>query len=364
MASAWYYTRDGKHKEGPVSSPQLRELAQSRILLPTDMIWKEGMAKWVPARDFTQLFDGPPAAETDARGAGKHAASRTAASLTLASQYGFYSIAVDPSRWKMTDPLTDVAEFSWIHESGRAFAMMVPEWEGTTMEALKSRVIDTCRQLTTQFRVVRDKFKIVNGVQVMNLGYEGILDNQAAISWYGYFWTGEAGTLQALAWSEQRHFAELLPDMKRLLNGLKVTPKPAGQRHVAPRQPTANAQPAMTTALGGTFTRFRIERVACILTLTLIAMSGVAFLDSDRAGYMIAALIGIPLWLAVVFSLGRNFGMCGGYTEEFVEGFAPPYAFTKFSFAQYMLEFGILVAIILSVIIMYAVGAAIRQAFK
>ena len=54
MASAWHYIKDGKQC-GPVSSAELKELASSGELQPTDSVWKEGMADWVPASELSGL---------------------------------------------------------------------------------------------------------------------------------------------------------------------------------------------------------------------------------------------------------------------------------------------------------------------
>ena len=48
MSSEWYCTIDGQ-KQGPMGSAQLKQLAQSGKLRSSDMIWKAGMDKWVPA---------------------------------------------------------------------------------------------------------------------------------------------------------------------------------------------------------------------------------------------------------------------------------------------------------------------------
>jgi hypothetical protein len=66
MAQEWYYTRDGK-QGGPVSSSQLRELAASGQLMPTDTVWMHGMATWKEAQAVKGLF--PPLQPT-ARGQG------------------------------------------------------------------------------------------------------------------------------------------------------------------------------------------------------------------------------------------------------------------------------------------------------
>ncbi len=43
----WYYAQDGQQC-GPVSNEQLEELARSGKLLPTNLVWRHGMAQWEP----------------------------------------------------------------------------------------------------------------------------------------------------------------------------------------------------------------------------------------------------------------------------------------------------------------------------
>ena len=56
MSSEWFYMK-GADKRGPVNSSRLRELAQSGELLPTDLVWREGMKDWKRARKIDGLFD-------------------------------------------------------------------------------------------------------------------------------------------------------------------------------------------------------------------------------------------------------------------------------------------------------------------
>jgi hypothetical protein len=51
----WYYTKNGQ-QQGPVTSAQLRQLAQSGDLQPTDMVFKEGGSQWVAASTIANLF--------------------------------------------------------------------------------------------------------------------------------------------------------------------------------------------------------------------------------------------------------------------------------------------------------------------
>ena len=57
MAGEWYYAK-GDKQIGPVSASDLKALAHSGGLAPTDVVWKEGMDGWVPARQIKGLFPG------------------------------------------------------------------------------------------------------------------------------------------------------------------------------------------------------------------------------------------------------------------------------------------------------------------
>jgi hypothetical protein len=67
MADEWHYSIGGA-KNGPVTAVALKGLADSGMLSPAALVWKEGMAQWVPARAVKGLFPAaaltPPAAAT------------------------------------------------------------------------------------------------------------------------------------------------------------------------------------------------------------------------------------------------------------------------------------------------------------
>jgi len=58
MADQWYYTQRGQ-RQGPVPVEELKQLASSTQLKPTDLVWKEGMAAWGPASSVEGLFSSP-----------------------------------------------------------------------------------------------------------------------------------------------------------------------------------------------------------------------------------------------------------------------------------------------------------------
>ncbi len=54
----WYITR-GQQRIGPLDASQLKHMAMTEQLAPTEYVWKEGMAQWIPAGQVQGLFDRP-----------------------------------------------------------------------------------------------------------------------------------------------------------------------------------------------------------------------------------------------------------------------------------------------------------------
>lgn len=56
MAIEWHYTINGQPAAVPVNPVQLKQLADSGKLQPTDLVWQEGMLEWMPAGSVKGLF--------------------------------------------------------------------------------------------------------------------------------------------------------------------------------------------------------------------------------------------------------------------------------------------------------------------
>ncbi len=55
MGEQWYYSRNGEQL-GPVSMAELQRLAAGGQLQPDDLVWRDGMHAWIPARTARGLF--------------------------------------------------------------------------------------------------------------------------------------------------------------------------------------------------------------------------------------------------------------------------------------------------------------------
>ncbi len=61
--SLWYYAK-GDQQRGPVSREDLKLLAETGVLLPTDFVWQEGESKRRPAANLKNLFPEAPRGQT------------------------------------------------------------------------------------------------------------------------------------------------------------------------------------------------------------------------------------------------------------------------------------------------------------
>lgn len=60
MGNEWYLVRDGGEKFGPYSDAQINEYALSGRILGSDLLWKAGMADWLPAQSLPEITIPPP----------------------------------------------------------------------------------------------------------------------------------------------------------------------------------------------------------------------------------------------------------------------------------------------------------------
>lgn len=74
----WYYLKNNQQC-GPVAGPELKRMAETGGLAPTDMVWREGMEQWTPAGRVGGLFSAPEAGSPPPPPAGGPIAARRGA---------------------------------------------------------------------------------------------------------------------------------------------------------------------------------------------------------------------------------------------------------------------------------------------
>lgn len=59
MAASWYFS-DTREQKGPISFDELQRLVRAGRVLPSDLVWQDGMRNWIRADLVDGLFDSVP----------------------------------------------------------------------------------------------------------------------------------------------------------------------------------------------------------------------------------------------------------------------------------------------------------------
>jgi TM2 domain-containing membrane protein YozV len=76
VSQEWYYSIDGD-RQGPITGAELKKLAEAGTLKSADLVWKDGMTDWVPAKSIKGLFGAAGPAAPSASKTGEQAAARS-----------------------------------------------------------------------------------------------------------------------------------------------------------------------------------------------------------------------------------------------------------------------------------------------
>ncbi|MEN8693626.1 MAG: DUF4190 domain-containing protein [Akkermansiaceae bacterium] len=74
--SEWYYGKDGQ-QYGPVDEATIKARAATGEISATDLVWKEGMEKWLPFAELAEFSDGAAAAPAPGTASSPYASPQT-----------------------------------------------------------------------------------------------------------------------------------------------------------------------------------------------------------------------------------------------------------------------------------------------
>ena len=148
--------------------------------------------------------------------------------VNLVGEYGTYSIAFDPITWQYDPEKMADEEFSFSHADGDVFAIIVPERLPMSRKLLRDVVVDNLRSTADGFRILHEETRQHKGAEVLCLTMSGTVEG-TPLMWYGYYYTGEPGTIQVITVTGQDLFDKYKAEMDEFLDGFTVlgTPKVA-----------------------------------------------------------------------------------------------------------------------------------------
>ncbi len=151
------------------------------------------------------------------------------AALQYKGKRGTFALWLVPETWRQSEkPSNEVAEVEFAHKDGDGYGMVIAERIVVPLETLKKVAIANLRKIDKDAQITKEEMRIVNGTEVlcllMNAKTEGI-----AVSMYGYYYSGKAGSIQVVTWTGQNLFPEMKPELEAFLNGFEIV-KEEGSR--------------------------------------------------------------------------------------------------------------------------------------
>jgi len=134
---------------------------------------------------------------------------------------GSYNVRFDDNNWQVIDNLNDSMEYALQSKSGDVIAMLIYENVQVPLTTLKQAVIKNATNAAPDLKLINEKRITKNGKQILVLKYRGTVDGKS-FTYYGYYTSGDWGTLQFTVYSPTGVFNQREGDMFALLDGLKL----------------------------------------------------------------------------------------------------------------------------------------------
>jgi hypothetical protein len=169
--------------------------------------------------DGTWKYAEPKAAASK----GKKSYSKPEASTKLhKGKHGTYGMWINEGKWQVAkEQSSEAAEFEINHVSGDAYAMVIAERLTMPLESLREVAISNAKEAAPDAEVVFEEKRTVNGADVLLMQINGTI-RSIPFTYYSYYYSGKAGSIQVIAYTGQSLFDEFKADFEDLLNGFVV----------------------------------------------------------------------------------------------------------------------------------------------
>ncbi len=141
------------------------------------------------------------------------------ATILLAGSQVPYGIWVDLARWRVDQRKQNpVAEYEFHHVRGEAGAVVIAEPTRVPPEAWRQIVLTNARRQAADARITAEERKVVNGIPLLALQYEGTGPMGPFIH-YGYYWSGPRGAVQLVTYTFAPLFPQYQAELTAFLDG-------------------------------------------------------------------------------------------------------------------------------------------------
>ena len=130
---------------------------------------------------------------------------------------GFY---LNPKKWSFKKPVDNPdAEYELQLKGGDLYGLIISEKVEIPYETLRSIAVENGKSIAPDLRIVKEEYRTVNGLKLLLIQMNGTMQG-IKISYYGYYYSNQKGTVQFLTYTSQNLLDSYMPEIENLLNGI------------------------------------------------------------------------------------------------------------------------------------------------
>lgn len=132
---------------------------------------------------------------------------------------GNFRLIYKPTKWRVQKNTTDVFELT--HVKGAAYARFIIGQRRLSTEKLVEVAIEDFKKADAGAHEISREPKTIDGVTIISLRVEAV-PRGVPLTFWGYYFGGDAGTVQILTYVGSSSFEKYEPDLGELLDGLQI----------------------------------------------------------------------------------------------------------------------------------------------
>ena len=144
----------------------------------------------------------------------------TAATKKIKLPFGDFALWVDPTKW--TQGASDGSILQFDHVNSEGYARIITERIGIPIETLTEIALSNMKKSDPNAKITFQEKRIVNGRQVVAMYIDTTVSN-LQVRYYGYYYGGNSGTLQAITYTVSEQFGSNVDEFTRFLDGIEIS---------------------------------------------------------------------------------------------------------------------------------------------
>jgi hypothetical protein len=146
--------------------------------------------------------------------------STPASTGLLEMNAGKMSLKYDPEKWTQK-PSSTAGHFTFGHKNGDGYALVVAERLTVPIDSLPDIALANAKEAAPDASITFREKRTIAGVEVWFLKLS-VTASGVPLSYYGYYYSGKAGTIQILTYTGPNLVAEYEKDFLEFLNGFRI----------------------------------------------------------------------------------------------------------------------------------------------